>query len=38
VLKNKNYKNVLSVSVKKKEFTKEDFKEPAVKIAKKLQE
>jgi len=38
VLKNKNYKNVLCVSVKKKEFTKEDFKEPAAKIAKKLQE
>jgi flavodoxin len=38
VLKNKNYKNVLCVSVKKKEFTKEDFKEPAAKIAKKLWE
>jgi flavodoxin len=38
VLKNKNYKNALCVSVKKKEFTKEDFKEPALKIAKKLQE
>jgi flavodoxin len=38
VLKNKNYKNVLCVSVKKKEFTKEDFKEPAAKIVKKLWE
>jgi hypothetical protein len=38
VLKNKNYKKVLCVSVKKKEVTIEDFKEPAVKIAKKLLE
>jgi flavodoxin len=37
VLKNKNYKNVLCVSVKKKKFTKKDFKEPAGKIAKELQ-
>jgi flavodoxin len=34
VLKNKNYKNVLCVAVKKKDFTKEDFLKPAEKIAK----
>jgi flavodoxin len=38
VLKKKNYKNVLCVSVKKKKFTKEDFEKPAAEIAKKLQE
>lgn len=37
VLKEKNYKNVLCVSVKKKEFTKDDFEKPAKEIAKKLQ-
>ncbi|MFA5364772.1 MAG: flavodoxin family protein [Candidatus Bathyarchaeia archaeon] len=37
-LKNKNYKNVLCVSAKAKEFTKEDFAEPTGKIVKKLQD
>jgi flavodoxin len=37
-LKKKNYTNVLCVSVKKEGFTQEEFKEPAAKIATKLQE
>lgn len=35
-LKKKNYNNVLCVSVKKKEFTEDDFAEPAAEIAQKL--
>lgn len=37
-LKKKGYNNVLCVAVKSKQFTKEEFIEPAAKIAKKLQE
>ena len=37
-LKKKNYNNVLCVSVKKKEFSKDDFAEAVAKIVKKLRE
>lgn len=38
ILRKKNYKNILCVAAKKKEFTKEDFLKPAEKTAKKVQE